>query len=314
MAAGCAPDTPVAAVRNGTRPEQQTVRATLATIGDADVRAPSAIVVGAVAALDLAWFEPRPLFGRTHRRHPAREQASELRARLEALGAEVRRAAARSRSSRSTFTLPDLDAYAWLVFTSANGVERFFDRGLRAAGSRRRVARPACGSRRSVRHRGRARGAGHRRRPRARALRRRVAARRRSPTRRAGERVLLARAEQARDVLPDGLGARGYDGRRAPRLPHRHGDARSRRRSRRSAPARSTRSRSRRRRRSATSATSSGRCPTRSRSWSRSVRSRRETARDRGLRVDAEAAEHTIDGLVAALLGARSAPQDAAYQ
>ena len=65
MAAGLPGDTPVAAVRNGTRPDQQTVRATLATVGDADVRAPSAIVVGAVAGLDLAWFEQRPLFGAT---------------------------------------------------------------------------------------------------------------------------------------------------------------------------------------------------------------------------------------------------------
>jgi len=63
MAAGLPGDTPVAAVRNGTRPDQQTVRATLATVGDANVHAPSAIVVGAVAGLDLSWFERRPLFG-----------------------------------------------------------------------------------------------------------------------------------------------------------------------------------------------------------------------------------------------------------
>ncbi len=62
---GRAPDTPVAAVRNGTRPDQRTVRATLATVADAGVRAPSAIVVGEVAALDLSWFEARPLFGRS---------------------------------------------------------------------------------------------------------------------------------------------------------------------------------------------------------------------------------------------------------
>ena len=65
------------------------MRATLATIADAGVEAPSAIVVGDVAALDLAWFEQRPLFGRTVVVTRAREQASELRARLEELGAEV---------------------------------------------------------------------------------------------------------------------------------------------------------------------------------------------------------------------------------
>ena len=46
-------------------------------------------MVGDVAALDLAWFESRPLFGRSVVVTRAREQASELRARLEALGAEV---------------------------------------------------------------------------------------------------------------------------------------------------------------------------------------------------------------------------------
>ena len=50
---GLSPDTPVAAVRNGTRADQQTARATLATIGNAGVAAPSAIVVGDVAGLDF---------------------------------------------------------------------------------------------------------------------------------------------------------------------------------------------------------------------------------------------------------------------
>ena len=57
-------ETSVAAVRWGTRPEQRTTRATLATIAEIGVEAPSAIVVGDVAALDLSWFEQRPLFGR----------------------------------------------------------------------------------------------------------------------------------------------------------------------------------------------------------------------------------------------------------
>ena len=105
-----------------------------ATIADAGVQAPSAIVVGAVAALDLAWFEPRPLFGRTVVVTRAREQASELRP-------GSRRSAPRWSSCppiaiepRRRSTLPDLAAYAWLVFTSANGVDAFFDRGLAPAG------------------------------------------------------------------------------------------------------------------------------------------------------------------------------------
>ena len=130
---GRAADTPVAAVRNGTRPDQHTVRATLATIAAADVQAPAAIVVGDVAALDLAWFETRPLFGRSVVVTRAREQASELRSRLEAIGAEVLEMPAIA-IEPVEFALPPLHRYAWLVFTSANGVEAFFSRGLAPAG------------------------------------------------------------------------------------------------------------------------------------------------------------------------------------
>ncbi len=63
IAGGRSPDTPAAAVQWGTRPEQRTVRATLGTIADADLAAPSTIVIGEVAGEDLRWFEDRPLFG-----------------------------------------------------------------------------------------------------------------------------------------------------------------------------------------------------------------------------------------------------------
>src|SRR5436190_10299510 len=54
IAGGRTDDTPVAAVRWGTRPEQRTIRATLGTLASAGVESPSAIVVGDVAALDFA--------------------------------------------------------------------------------------------------------------------------------------------------------------------------------------------------------------------------------------------------------------------
>ena len=56
IAGGLAPDTPVAAIHWGTRPEQQVTRATLATIGTHDLAPPSTVVIGAVAGLDLSWF------------------------------------------------------------------------------------------------------------------------------------------------------------------------------------------------------------------------------------------------------------------
>ncbi|MGN6694840.1 MAG: uroporphyrinogen-III C-methyltransferase [Aquihabitans sp.] len=55
LAGGRSPDTPAAAVRWGTRPEQHTTRATLATLGDHPLASPSVIVVGSVAAEALEW-------------------------------------------------------------------------------------------------------------------------------------------------------------------------------------------------------------------------------------------------------------------
>jgi uroporphyrinogen III methyltransferase/synthase len=71
MTCGRAPETPVALIRWGTTPEQETVSGTLATIAEvaatAGISPPAIIVVGEVAALrqELNWFEGRPLFGKT---------------------------------------------------------------------------------------------------------------------------------------------------------------------------------------------------------------------------------------------------------
>jgi uroporphyrinogen III methyltransferase/synthase len=196
-------------VRHGTRPDQHTIRGTLATIGDLGVRSPSAVIVGEVAALDLAWFEQRPLFGRTVVVTRAREQASELRARLEALGASVLELPSIAIEPLA-FTLPTLSGYGWVVFTSANGVAAFFGQGLEPAGLDARalggvrVAAIGPGTADALVVRG----------IRADLVPERFVAESLveafpDPSA-AAERVLLARAEQARDVLPDGLGARGY--------------------------------------------------------------------------------------------------------
>src|SRR5436309_13746350 len=76
MAGGLPAHTPVAAVRWGTRPEQRTVRTTLGRLGTVELEPPVTMVVGAVAQLDLRWFEARPLFGRRIVVTRAREQAS----------------------------------------------------------------------------------------------------------------------------------------------------------------------------------------------------------------------------------------------
>ena len=209
VAGGLAEHTPAVAVRHGTRSDQRTVRATLATIAGAGVEAPAAIVVGAVAGLDLAWFESRPLFGRRVVVTRAREQASGLRARLERLGAEVVELPA-IEIDPIAVTVPDLDAFAWLVLTSANGVATLFDRGLVASG---RDARALAGVRVAAIGPGTAAALA------ARGIRADLVPERFvaealldafPPPSGSGARVLLARAEQARDALPKGLEEKGY--------------------------------------------------------------------------------------------------------
>ena len=132
QAGGLAADTPVAAVRWGTRPGQRTVRTTLGELAGAVLEPPVTIVIGKVAGLALRWFAGRPLFGRKVVVTRARAQASNLVARLSALGAE-------------TVELPTIEiadpadggkalreaagrvaTYDWVAFTSVNAVDRFF--------------------------------------------------------------------------------------------------------------------------------------------------------------------------------------------
>ena len=125
VAGGLAPETPVAAVSWGTRPEQVTVRTTLAGLAAAPVGPTSAIVVGAVAALDLRWFEARPLFGRRVVVPRALEQAGELSTRLRALGADVVEIAA-IRIEPGDDVRVDPARHDWVAVTSTNGVEALF--------------------------------------------------------------------------------------------------------------------------------------------------------------------------------------------
>ena len=130
---GRAPDTPVAAVRWGTRPNQVTVRGRLDELAKMDVAAPSAIVIGGVAALDFSWFESLPLFGVRIAVTRTREQASELVSRLRQLGADVLELPTIKIVDPDDWGSVDravegLGEFDWLVFTSANAVERLFTR------------------------------------------------------------------------------------------------------------------------------------------------------------------------------------------
>lgn len=134
---GKAPDTPVALVRWGTTPRQVTVSGTLATIVErvrqAGLKAPAIIVVGQVVALRpvMKWFEHRPLLGKTIVVTRAREQASRLVDKLADLGAEciecpTIKIGPADNPQPMEKAIDRLKEYAWLVFTSVNGVKFFF--------------------------------------------------------------------------------------------------------------------------------------------------------------------------------------------
>jgi uroporphyrinogen III methyltransferase / synthase len=216
MAAGRSPDTPVAAVQWGTRPEQRTVRATLSTIADRPLGTPSTIVIGEVAASDLAWFENRPLFGRRVVVTRAREQAGDLVTRLQAHGAatvevpaiEIREPA--DGGAALAAAVDRLGDYDWVVLTSPNGARRLLD----AVRDGRRDARVFAGARLAAIGPGTAEAlAGGNLTvdlvpPRFVAESLLDALPAPSAT---GGRLLLVRAAVARDVLPEGLRAKGWD-------------------------------------------------------------------------------------------------------
>ena len=212
IAGGRRPDTPVASITWGTRPQQTTVRATLATIADHALQAPATIVIGDVAAQDLAWFERRPLFGKSVVVTRARAQSSELTARLSELGAAVIEVPSIviddpvDGGTALRAAAADVRSYDWVVFTSVNGAERFLA-CLRDARDLGGVCVAAIGP-----------GT-------ADALARANVRADLVPSEYVAEslledfpavetsargRVLLARAAVARDVLPEGLRARGW--------------------------------------------------------------------------------------------------------
>jgi len=215
MAGGRSPDTPVAAVRWGTRPTQTTVRATLATIADQLLSSPSVIVVGEVAAVDLAWFEHRPLFGRRVVVTRTRRQASQLAAALRDHGAEpvevpvIEIVDPVDGGAALREAVVSLATYDWVVVTSPNGAGRLLDavaadgRDGRAFATTK-VAAIGPGTA-AVLQRGGIRADLVPDRFVAESL---LDALPEPPA--GGGRLLLARAEVARDVLPDGLRGRGW--------------------------------------------------------------------------------------------------------
>ena len=131
-------DTPAACVRWGTTPKQQSLVSTLAelprAVKEAGIKPPAITIVGDVAGLqsELAWFEKLPLFGRRILNTRARGQASRLSLALRRLGAdvlEIPTIAIKPPGDAGPLkeAVRSLDEYDWLLFTSANGVDGFFE-------------------------------------------------------------------------------------------------------------------------------------------------------------------------------------------
>ncbi|HKF83968.1 MAG TPA: uroporphyrinogen-III C-methyltransferase [Solirubrobacterales bacterium] len=221
IAAGRDPGEPAAAIERGTWPGQRTITATLGTIATAvereAVKAPALIVVGEVAKRreQLAWLERRPLHGRRVVVTRARAQASGLAATLRGLGAEVVELPAiriepRIDSDEVRKVATALGVYELICLTSPNGVRLLFE-AMEVAGLDARALAGVTVA---------AIGPGT-----ARALAKRGVLADVVPERFvaegliealedeevAGARVLVARAAEARDVLPDALRERGAE-------------------------------------------------------------------------------------------------------
>ena len=208
---------PAVAVQWGTTPQQKVVEGTLATIAqkakEADLSSPVLVILGKVVSLrkKLRWFDTRPLFGKKIVITRAADQAPEFSRLLTDKGAEVLSFPTIQIAPPKSWTSVDqalrqIASYDWILFTSVNGVSLFFQRlktlggdirdlkGLRigAIGPKTSAKLQALGLKvdafpNEYRAEALANVLGHVK----------------------GRSILLARAEEARDVLPKTLEARG---------------------------------------------------------------------------------------------------------
>lgn len=138
MAAGQGADVPAAAIQWAATARQRSVKATVATLADAveaaELGAPAVVVIGEVVACssDLDWYSRLPLAGKRVVVTRTREQASELSSGLTSLGADVAelpmiRIVPPSDRKDFAAAVVDCPRYDWLVFSSPNGVRKFFE-------------------------------------------------------------------------------------------------------------------------------------------------------------------------------------------
>ena len=140
MKYGRSGDTPAALVRWGTKANQEvlttTVKNAVEDVKKHNLKPPAVFIVGDVVNLrsTIQWFDNKPLFGKNILVTRAREQASKLTEKLEMLGANCYEAPViKIANPDDDFMSLDkaiekIKTYDWIIFTSTNGVERFFNR------------------------------------------------------------------------------------------------------------------------------------------------------------------------------------------
>lgn len=223
IAHGRPADTPVALIRWGTRPAQRTLIGTLGDVPEqvkqTGFKPPAVIVVGEVVRLreTMKWFEQKPLFGCRVLITRTAEQAGELAGKIDELGGEAYEWPAIALQNPDhpdklavlADVFDQLDHYDWIVFTSVNGVAFFFRQLRERGGDIRRLAGAkiaAVGPRtaEALAERGLVADVVPPARYQAEGLLDELL-----PVLKPGDRVLLPRGGQARDVLPETLEAHG---------------------------------------------------------------------------------------------------------
>jgi uroporphyrinogen III methyltransferase / synthase len=209
--------TPAVVIRWGSTTHQEVVEGTLGDIAqkarEAKIGSPALVIIGRVVALrkKLRWFDTKPLFGKTIVITRALDQAAEFAHLLEEEGAEVLSFPTIQIRPPKTWqpldkAIASLTRYDWLLFTSVNGVKSFFERLAASGGDVRDlkgIRLGAIGPKTS----GRLEQLGLKvdvfpEEYRAEALAEAIGDVK-------GSRILLARAEDARDVLPKTLEQNG---------------------------------------------------------------------------------------------------------
>ncbi len=231
MAGGVSATTPVAIIEGGGSPSQRVIETTLeaapdaADAPDSEVSpAPCVVVVGEVTRLrlELNWFEGRPLHGRRILITRPREQADRFARVLRELGVETLIAPTIRITEPEDWSpldaaIEELASYAWVIFTSANGVRFFADRLLasgrdaRAFGKGARILAIGPATARALEDTLRIRADGVPERYVAEGILEMIPGEDLAGRDLAGQRILIPRALEAREILPETLGERGAE-------------------------------------------------------------------------------------------------------